>query len=192
LATDETLQVSANGTDWVITTGSNKTWTTIDNAVTLIAGTGKTLTARVIALSLVIRSLPNTPASLLIATVCVPTGASAIVVSMVISEVSPEPFTVLPNKVLDNLTCMAYFVLLSNDAGVLGNDRITNDSAVKVSLTLGNNLVLATDETLQVSANGTDWVITTGSNKTWTTIDNAVTLIAGTCFGWVGFFLFLF
>jgi hypothetical protein len=71
-------------------------------------------------------------------------------------------------------------VAISNDAGVLGNDRITNDSAVKVSLTLGNNLVLATDETLQVSANGTDWVITTGSNKTWTTIDNAVTLIAGT------------
>ncbi|SHE23146.1 hypothetical protein BBROOKSOX_1217 [Bathymodiolus brooksi thiotrophic gill symbiont] len=64
------------------------------------------------ALSLVIRSLPNTPASLLIATVCVPTGASAIVVSMVISEVSPEPFTVLPNKVLDSLTCMIYFVLL--------------------------------------------------------------------------------
>jgi hypothetical protein len=62
----------------------------------------------------------------------------------------------------------------------LDNDRITNDSAVKVSLTLGNNLVLATDETLQVSANGTDWVVTTGSNKTWTTIDNAVTLIAGT------------
>jgi urease accessory protein UreE len=25
---------------------------------------------------------------------------------------TPEPFTVLPNKVPDNLTCMAYFVLL--------------------------------------------------------------------------------
>jgi hypothetical protein len=48
LATDETLQVSANGTDWVVTTASNKTWATIDNAVTLITGTGKTLTARVI------------------------------------------------------------------------------------------------------------------------------------------------
>ncbi|CAC9550098.1 hypothetical protein, partial [uncultured Gammaproteobacteria bacterium] len=71
-------------------------------------------------------------------------------------------------------------VAISNDAGVLDNDRITNDSAVKVSLTLGNNLVLATDETLQVSANGTDWVVTTGSNKTWATIDDAVTLIAGT------------
>jgi hypothetical protein len=45
---------------------------------------------------------------------------------------------------------------------------------------LGNNLVLATDETLQVSANGTDWVVTTGSNKTWATIDDAVTLITGT------------
>ncbi len=63
-------------------------------------------------LSLVIRSLSNTPASLLIATVCVPTGASTIVVSMVTSEVSPEPFTVLPNKVPDNLTCMVYFALL--------------------------------------------------------------------------------
>jgi hypothetical protein len=50
------------------------------------------------------------------------TGAPTIFVSMVTSEVSPEPFTVLPN------------------------------SAVKVSLTLGNNLVLASDETLQVSA----------------------------------------
>jgi hypothetical protein len=33
---------------------------------------------------------------------------------------------------------------------------MTNDSVVKVSLTLGNNLVLASDEMLQVSANGTD------------------------------------
>ncbi|SHE21760.1 hypothetical protein BBROOKSOX_1478 [Bathymodiolus brooksi thiotrophic gill symbiont] len=64
------------------------------------------------ALSLVIRSLSNTPASLLIATVCIPTGASTIVVSMVTSEVSPEPFTVLPNKVPDNLTCMTYLALL--------------------------------------------------------------------------------
>ncbi|CAC9951962.1 hypothetical protein, partial [uncultured Gammaproteobacteria bacterium] len=71
-------------------------------------------------------------------------------------------------------------VAISNDAGILDNDRITNDSAVKVSLTLGNNLVLASDETLQVSANGTDWVATTGSNKTWATIDDAVTLITGT------------
>ncbi len=63
-------------------------------------------------LSLVIRSLPNIPASLLIATVCVPTGAFVIVVSMVTSEASPESFTICPNKVPDNLTCMVYFVLL--------------------------------------------------------------------------------
>jgi hypothetical protein len=42
------LQVSANGTDWVVTTGSNKAWVTADDAVTLITGTNKTLTARVI------------------------------------------------------------------------------------------------------------------------------------------------
>jgi hypothetical protein len=47
-----------------------------------------------------------------IATVCVPTGAFVIVVSMVTSEVSPESFTICPNKVPDNLTCMVYFVLL--------------------------------------------------------------------------------
>jgi hypothetical protein len=46
LATGETLQVSANGTDWVVATGSNKAWTTA--VVTLIAGTNKTLTARVV------------------------------------------------------------------------------------------------------------------------------------------------
>jgi hypothetical protein len=32
----------------VTATGSNKAWTTADDAVTLIAGTGKTLTARVV------------------------------------------------------------------------------------------------------------------------------------------------
>jgi hypothetical protein len=48
LATGETLQVSANGTDWVVTTGNNKAWATADDAVTLIAGTNKTLTARVV------------------------------------------------------------------------------------------------------------------------------------------------
>jgi hypothetical protein len=52
-------------------------------------------------------------------------------------------------------------VAISNDAGILGNDRITNDSVVKVSLTLGINLVLASDETLQVSADGINWVNTT-------------------------------
>ncbi|OJA03753.1 hypothetical protein, partial [Bathymodiolus thermophilus thioautotrophic gill symbiont] len=47
-------------------------------------------------------------------------------------------------------------VTISNDAGILDNDRITNDSAVKVSLTLENALTLANDETLQVSADGTN------------------------------------
>jgi hypothetical protein len=32
----------------VVATGSNKAWTTADDAVTLIAGTNKTLTARVV------------------------------------------------------------------------------------------------------------------------------------------------
>ncbi|CAC9560221.1 hypothetical protein, partial [uncultured Gammaproteobacteria bacterium] len=71
-------------------------------------------------------------------------------------------------------------VAISNDAGILDNDRITNDSAVKVSLTLGNNLVLASDEMLQVSADGATWVNATGINKAWATADDAVTLIAGT------------
>jgi hypothetical protein len=48
---------------------------------------------------------------------------------------------------------------------ILANDRITNDSVVKVSLTLGNNLVLASDEMLQVSANGTDEPFTVLPNK---------------------------
>jgi hypothetical protein len=43
----------------------------------------------------------------------------------------------------------------------------TSDAQVKVTLSLANDLILATDETLQVSANGTDWVVTTGSNKAW-------------------------
>jgi hypothetical protein len=97
---DEMLQVSANGTDWVVATGSNKVWITADDAVTLVTGIGN-LTARVIdtagnvtvtTLSLVMRSLANMPVSLLIATVCVPAGIFVIVVSMVTSEVSPEPF----------------------------------------------------------------------------------------------------
>jgi hypothetical protein len=48
LATDETLQVSANGIDWVVATDSNMALATADDAVTLVAGTGNTLTARVI------------------------------------------------------------------------------------------------------------------------------------------------
>jgi hypothetical protein len=58
------------------------------------------------------RSLANMPVSLLIAKVCVPAGIFVIVVSMVTYEVSPESFTVLPNKVPDNLTCMTYLALL--------------------------------------------------------------------------------
>jgi hypothetical protein len=56
-------------------------------------------------------------------------------------------------------------------------DRITNDAQVKVTLSLANDLILATGETLQVSANGTDWVVATGNNKAWVTADNAVTAI---------------
>jgi hypothetical protein len=41
-------------------------------------------------------------------------------------------------------------VAISNDTGILANDRITNDSVVKVSLTLGNNLVLASEALLTV------------------------------------------
>jgi hypothetical protein len=52
--------------------------------------------------------------------------------------------------------------------------------SVKVTLSLANDLILATGETLQVSANGTDWVVATGNNKAWVTADNAVTLITGT------------
>jgi hypothetical protein len=59
-------------------------------------------------------------------------------------------------------------VAISNDTGIDG-DRITSDAQVKVTLSLANNLILATGETLQVSANGTDWVAVTGSNKAWTT-----------------------
>jgi hypothetical protein len=58
--------------------------------------------------------------------------------------------------------------------------RITSDDQVKVTLSLANALTLATGETLQVSANGTDWVVTTDSNKAWATADDAVTLVAGT------------
>ncbi|OJA03721.1 hypothetical protein, partial [Bathymodiolus thermophilus thioautotrophic gill symbiont] len=52
LANDETLQVSADGTNWVATTNTdtntNTAWATADDAVTLVAGASATLTARVI------------------------------------------------------------------------------------------------------------------------------------------------
>jgi hypothetical protein len=116
LASDEMLQVSANGTDWVVATGSNKVWVTADDAVTLVTGIGN-LTARMIDTAGNVTALPlsnncytldTSAPTLLIATVCVPAGIFVIVVSMVTSEVSPEPFTVFPNKVPYNLTCMTY------------------------------------------------------------------------------------
>jgi arylamine N-acetyltransferase len=117
LATGEILQVSANGTDWVVATGNNKAWVTADNAVTLITGTGKTLTARVI-----------------------------------------EGF----------ISCQ---------------DKIISQGQSNFNLIItGNTITIYTrvGETLQVSANGTDWVVATGNNKAWVTADNAVTLITGT------------
>jgi hypothetical protein len=71
-------------------------------------------------------------------------------------------------------------VTISNDTGINTTDRITNDSAVRVSLTLGSSLTLAADEKLQVSANnGTTWVDTTGLGTDWATAVNAVTLSSG-------------
>jgi hypothetical protein len=70
-------------------------------------------------------------------------------------------------------------VVISDDTGING-DRITNDAQVKVTLSLADDLILATGETLHVSANVTVWVVATGNNKAWVTADNAVTLITGT------------
>jgi hypothetical protein len=42
------VQTLPDGATWVNATGINKAWAAADDAVTLIAGTGKTLTARVI------------------------------------------------------------------------------------------------------------------------------------------------
>ncbi|CAC9539534.1 hypothetical protein, partial [uncultured Gammaproteobacteria bacterium] len=92
---------------------------------------------------------------------------------------SGETSEVTIDTTITNAPVGTHTVAISNDAGILGNDRITNDSVVKVSLTLGNNLVLASDETLQVSADGINWVNTTGNNKAWETTDDPVTLIAG-------------
>jgi hypothetical protein len=53
---------------------------------------------------------------------------------------------------------MAYFVLLFSpevQSLLFANVQLPALSML-IALTLGNNLVLATDETLQVSANGTD------------------------------------
>jgi hypothetical protein len=54
--------------------------------------------------------------------------------------------------------------VISNDTGIDG-DRITSDAQIKVTLSLANDLILATGVILQVSANGTAWVVATGSNQ---------------------------
>ncbi|CAB5505069.1 Ig-like domain-containing protein, partial [Bathymodiolus thermophilus thioautotrophic gill symbiont] len=88
----------------------------------------------------------------------------------------------IDNTIIGTLTG-THTVTISNDAGILDNDRITNDSVVKVSLTLANALTLSADETLQVSADGINWVATTNTdtntNTTWATADDAVTLATG-------------
>ena len=149
LATGETLQVSANGTDWVVATGNNKAWVTADNAVTLITGTGNTLTARVI-------------------------DIAGNITALTLSDNGYTLDTSAPSVLAGTHT-----VTISNDTDIDG-DRITSDAQIKVTLSLANDLILATGEILQVSANGTDWVVATGSNKAWTTADDAVTLITGT------------
>ena len=115
----------------------------------MIAGTGKTLTARVIDTAGNVTALP-------------------------LSDNSYTLDTSAPSVLAGTHT-----VVISNDTGIDG-DLITSDDQVKVTLSLGNDLILATDETLQVSANGTDWVVATGNNKAWATADDAVTLITGT------------
>jgi hypothetical protein len=83
LASDETLEVSADGATWVNATGINKAWATADDAVTLIAGTGKTLTARVIDTAGNVTALPLSDNSYTLAIV--------IMVYSNTKEVEPEP-----------------------------------------------------------------------------------------------------
>jgi hypothetical protein len=47
------------------------------------------------------------------------------------------------------VTASSHTVVISDDTGING-DRITNDAQVKVTLSLANDLILATGETLQV------------------------------------------
>ncbi|MBA5248084.1 MAG: hypothetical protein FE834_00915, partial [Gammaproteobacteria bacterium] len=149
LASDEKLQVSAdNGITWIeATTCDNKTWTTTDDAVTLI-GTG-TITARII-----------------------DTAGNSSVLNLTDNSYTFDN-TVTPSPSGINT------VAISDDTGKSNTDLITNNEKVKVTLTLTNNLILASDEKLQVSAdNGITWIeATTCDNKTWTTTDDAVTLI---------------
>jgi hypothetical protein len=72
-------------------------------------------------------------------------------------------------------------VTISSDTGISPSDVITSDNLVRVKLNLGSSLTLASDEALQVSADGfTTWVNTTGSGTVWETVNNAVTLVSGT------------
>jgi hypothetical protein len=61
---------------------------------------------------------------------------------------SGETSEVTIDTTITNAPVGTHTVAISNDTGILASDRITNDSVVKVSLTLGNNLVLASDEML--------------------------------------------
>ncbi|CAB5494272.1 hypothetical protein [Bathymodiolus thermophilus thioautotrophic gill symbiont] len=81
----------------------------------------------------------------------------------------------------DNPAGDVYTMFIGDNKDTSVNSRITNNANVKISLTLANDLILASDKTLQVSADeGATWVNTTGSNKIWFTTDNAVTLVTGT------------
>ncbi|CAC9543711.1 hypothetical protein, partial [uncultured Gammaproteobacteria bacterium] len=148
LASDEMLQVSANGTDWVVATGSNKVWVTADDAVTLVTGIGN-LTARVIDTAGNVTALP----------------------------LSNNGYTL--DTSAPSVLAGTHTVAISNDTGTEG-DRITNNGNVKVILTLADDSILASDESLEVSADGINWVVATGSNRVWATADDAVTLISGT------------
>ncbi|MBA5248169.1 MAG: hypothetical protein FE834_01340, partial [Gammaproteobacteria bacterium] len=151
ITNDEKLQVSANGTNWIEAgTLDNKTWTTADNAVTLIIGADKIITARII-----------------------DTAGNSSVLNLTNNNYLFDVMVTSPPSGTNT-------VAISDDTGVSSTDRITNNEKVKVTLTLTNNLILASDEKLQVSAdNGITWIEATGNNKTWTTTEDAVTL-AGT------------
>ncbi|SHA04686.1 hypothetical protein BTHERMOSOX_306 [Bathymodiolus thermophilus thioautotrophic gill symbiont] len=84
------------------------------------------------ALSLVMRSLSNMPASLLMVTVCVPASVPIIVLSMVTLEVCPKPLMALPNKVPDKVTCTIYALSPSNAEVQLAS--LTNVQLPSVSM----------------------------------------------------------
>ncbi|MBA5249271.1 MAG: hypothetical protein FE834_07045, partial [Gammaproteobacteria bacterium] len=146
----------ANGTDWVVATGSNRAWTTADDAVTLITSDTTTfITARVVDIA------GNT---------------STLTLTDNDYKYDNTP-PILPNNLSGAVT-------ISEDNGISDTDRTTNDELVRVTLTLTAPLPIADGKRLEVSANNTDWVVATmrttgGSNLIWETADNAVTLIAG-------------